>query len=283
MQAAQQHSKSWMLPEAKPKNLIYATGACLGTCVFSYPGGKVVGSLTVAGDGACADVHGNVFITNDNTIDEYAHGGTSPIAVLNLPGNAAIGCSRDVATGNLAVALEASGGDIAVFPNATGTPVVFNTGIGASWCAYDNSGSLFASGIGDGPSLALAELPIGNTRFLPIAISQSLGQPGQLQWDGSYITWEGIGRGDISVSRLSIYGSEATTIGTTHFNIGGKATQSWIDGSHIFIPFANGHQGKPTRVGIWRYPKGGSPTKTIKDFDGYDQFRNIQAVTFSTK
>ncbi len=30
--------KSWILPEAKNEDLIYATGGSLGTCVFGYPG-----------------------------------------------------------------------------------------------------------------------------------------------------------------------------------------------------------------------------------------------------
>ena len=35
--------KSWMLPEAKNEDLIYATSGCGGVCMLSYPAGKLVG------------------------------------------------------------------------------------------------------------------------------------------------------------------------------------------------------------------------------------------------
>ena len=61
--------KSWMLPEAKGEDLIYAVGGCGGTCILSYPGGKVVGAITGYDGGAyesadCSDAKGNVYIAN---------------------------------------------------------------------------------------------------------------------------------------------------------------------------------------------------------------------------
>ena len=105
-------SGSWMLPEAKSEDLLYATGGCLGICVFSYPRGKIIGSLATIGQSVCADGSGNVFITQNQHVIEYAHGGTSPIATLTLPGLDGWGCSVDPTTGNLGsffpVALETS-------------------------------------------------------------------------------------------------------------------------------------------------------------------------------
>lgn len=60
-------------------DLIYATGACGGTCILSYPQGALVGSLNVGDAGTCADKTGNVFIANQNSLFEYAHGGSTPI------------------------------------------------------------------------------------------------------------------------------------------------------------------------------------------------------------
>ena len=50
--ASAAHGKSWMLPEAKREDLIYAVGGCGGTCVLSYPEGKVVGELADVDGGA---------------------------------------------------------------------------------------------------------------------------------------------------------------------------------------------------------------------------------------
>ncbi len=96
--------KSWMLPEAKREALIYATGGCSGTCVLSYPGGILVGALSgYSGNADCSDRSGNVFISENTQVVEFAHGGTTPIAAFILPYSPAVGCSIDSETGNLAV------------------------------------------------------------------------------------------------------------------------------------------------------------------------------------
>jgi hypothetical protein len=205
---------SWMLPEAKGEGLIYATGGCLGTCVLSYPGGKLVGALD-AGDGYensgdCADSDGNVFIANDDEVFEFVHGGTTPVATLSLPGTDAIGCSVDSTTGNLAVVFSGSGKNVAIFPDATGTPALYDSEIDSSYCGYDNSGNLFVDGLGNENAFSIAELTNGGSGFSPISVSQSVGWPGQVQWDGNYITYEGLSNSNVAVSRLQISGSVAT-------------------------------------------------------------------------
>jgi hypothetical protein len=119
-----EHGRSWMLPEAKRENLLYAVGGCAGTCVLSYPDGNMVGSLGTRGLADCSDGAGNVYIsTPDATVVEYAHGGTAPTKTLDVPGTLALGCSVDPTTGNLAVIFQ--GGsyiDVAVFTGAEGAP-----------------------------------------------------------------------------------------------------------------------------------------------------------------
>jgi hypothetical protein len=99
--------RSWMLPEAKMQDLLYvssstATGA-YQVSVFSYPGGRQVGTLSVsAANGLCSDKVGNVYIVEDPDVVEYAHGGTYPIATFDdllFPTN---GCAVDPTTGDLA-------------------------------------------------------------------------------------------------------------------------------------------------------------------------------------
>ena len=48
--------------QAARGDLLYVAGGCGGTCVLSYPAGKVVGSLPVAGVGLCSDKRGNIFL-----------------------------------------------------------------------------------------------------------------------------------------------------------------------------------------------------------------------------
>lgn len=118
-----ERGKSWMAPEATSEDLVYVTGGCGGTCVVSYPAGKIVGYLNLGNGlnaGVCSDSGGNVYISNnresnDSEVVEYAHGGTTPKATFDLPGFDAAGCSVDPTTGNLAVMFEGSGDGVAIF------------------------------------------------------------------------------------------------------------------------------------------------------------------------
>jgi hypothetical protein len=123
-----QHSKSWMLPEAKSKTCFTSPITRATKCVFSYPSDKLVGTLTGFGSpvGACVDKAGNVWIVNQDPpeVIEYAHGGSIPVATLSLDGDL-YGCSIDPGTGNLAVVEDDYG--ITIFPNAQNPPTTFAT------------------------------------------------------------------------------------------------------------------------------------------------------------
>ena len=248
-----QPSMATAAPALIGRDLIYATGGCGGVCVISYPAGKLEQSIRI---GAvlgcdCSDSSGNVFVTAYNAVLEYAHGRKSPIATLRLPGNYASGCSIDPATGNLAVVYSGSGANIAIFPGASGTPTVYSAAIDSSYCGYDADGDLFVSGY-NGHEPALSELPKGSTSFFLLPVSGNLGTPGEVQWDGSYITFEAIN--PVRIFRLRISGSSATIIGTTHLR--GDLFfefQSWIYGGHVFVPYGQ----QTNRIGVWAYPKGG--------------------------
>jgi hypothetical protein len=79
--------KSWMLPEAKSDDLLYASESIRNKVfILTYPGGKLVGTLTGFNMpfGDCVDGVGDVWIINQHPpeVIEYAHGGTTPIATL---------------------------------------------------------------------------------------------------------------------------------------------------------------------------------------------------------
>ena len=127
------HQPSWMSPDAKEQQLLYVSDQKTDDVyVYSYPTGKLVGTLTgfAAPYGQCTDKSGNVFITQFDASDvtEYAHGGTNPIKTLDTAGEYPVGCSVDPKTGNLAVAKFISDnypGGIFVLAHATGTPTEY--------------------------------------------------------------------------------------------------------------------------------------------------------------
>jgi len=96
---------SRMAARANTKDLLYVTN---GTTVdvFSYPQGEVEGQLTgfSSAAGSCIDGEGDVYIADydENTIVEYAHGGTQPLRTLPVPGDGPSSCAVDPRSGNLA-------------------------------------------------------------------------------------------------------------------------------------------------------------------------------------
>lgn len=277
-------SGSWMRPVTSSGELIYATGGCGGACVLSYPEGKLVESVSISVGptglgGDCSDSVGDVFITNDTEVLEYVHGGTSPIATLSLPGNEARACSIDPKTGNLAVVFSGNNANLAIFPNAQGSPWLYTADIVAVYCGYDNAGNLFVSGYYDQQS-QLAELQYGSANFTTLTINGNVGADGQVQWDGKHMTYESRSSDNIKVSRLAISGSTATVVGVTRFSGGlTNAYQSWIYGGRILIPYSIRGQ-RVNKIGIWAYPRGDKPVKKFGSF-GQGKFAKFMGVTVS--
>lgn len=243
-------------------DLIYATGGCGGVCVLSYPQGRLIGVITTSGNvgGACSDKLGNVFVTNWSYVLEYPHGGTSLIGHFNLQGDHAQSCSVDPTTNNLAVVFRATnGGDVAVYANEGGAPAIYSSGIDSAYCGYDNAGNLFVSGYRK-KRAGLSEL-VGD-HFVSLSISGRLGEPGQVQWDGSYLTYENRAPKAASISRLTLSGSLATVVGTTRLDGKMKGPlQSWIYDGRILVPYSDGLRTK--KIGLWSYPRGGKAISVI--------------------
>lgn len=267
------------LPGTGGEDLVYAAGGCGGVCILRYPDVKLTNSISLSGPvgGDCSDGEGNVFVTNNAQVLEYAHGGTTPIATLSVPGVDAAACSVDPRTGNLAVAVGGnSSGDIAIFADATGTPALYDAGQGALFCGYDGSGNLFVSGVLNQHN-ALAELPYQASMFMPITLSANTGGPGQVQWDGTYITLENRTDSDITIARLSISGSTASVVGKTKLRSPKWASQSWIAGNRVIAPYSS--KGEYTnKIGSWRYPRSG---KVVVKFGSFGDSTRIEGVTLS--
>ena len=125
--------------------------------IFDYPKStKEIG--TIAGDGGqgCTNVpygYGKKIFWNvggPDQITEYDVRKT-PIKTLSIPGSFPTSCAMD-ANGDLAVGIydgtaSASGGDIVIFKNASGSGTVYTTPLDEEFFdGYDNQGNLFADG-----------------------------------------------------------------------------------------------------------------------------------------
>lgn len=267
--SASRHASSWMAPDArKKKRLLYISNGTTGDVyVYSYPSLEPMGMLTGFQDaeGLCADKKGHVFVTDYDAQDvvEYAHGGTSPLATLQDSAGQPQGCSVDKMTGDLAVANfqtpTGGQGGIALYKGAHGTPAVYYDSAmeEVAYCGYDAKGNLYLDGIlyyNFEPGFA--ELPEGSTNFTNITLNLTLGYPSGVQWDGKHVAV-----GDFETNNIyqfAIAGSSGTLKGSTPLGTGGNVAQFFIDKSTVITP------GAPTgAVGLYPYPKGGSPAKTI--------------------
>jgi hypothetical protein len=279
-------SGSWMQPWAKSGDLIYATGGCGGTCVVSYPAGEIVGSLNVGyglNSGVCTDNQGNVYVSDSNAVLEYAHGGTTPVATFDLPGDEAAGCSIDPTTENLAVMFDDG---VAIFAPGSQTPKVYTPYVDGFSCAYDPSGNLFVGGLA-GQEAALAELKKDGSAFVALTIKsvKPVWGAGQVQWYGSYLSYSSAFGDEPFIYRLRISETEASVIETTRLDSTKWMWYPWIYQGKIlvaWVPQHGRHRNDPGGVdahvlAIWQYPRGGKPIRKITGFGSAD----LQSVTVS--
>jgi hypothetical protein len=257
-----------MSPAAKKSDLLYLDDQTGDVYVYSYPKGVLMGTLTGLPEpqGECVDKKGDVFFTTFASYEilEYAHGGTSPIKTFADSGEYMEGCSVDPTTGNLAVInFEPSGGgggaSVAIYADATGTPTVIsdsNLYLGYQ-IGYDNKGNIFVDGVDSSRNFEFAELPKGSSSFTEITLGVSITTAGGVQWDGKYVTVGDAKNGNIYQTN----GAGGQVEGTTSLNDSDGIFQYFIAGRKVIGPNVYS-----ANVGIWKYPKGGDPTKTLSGF-----------------
>ncbi|HEY1656425.1 MAG TPA: hypothetical protein VGF86_15085 [Candidatus Tumulicola sp.] len=242
--------------------------------IFSYPAGKLVGTLTGFNEpnGLCSDSNGNVFVTDayNNRIVEYAHGETQPLAVLSDTGATPIGCAVGPTTGDLAVTnyQHLAYGTIAIYAHAQGTPTVY-TGLWITFfCTYDGSGNLFISGFDAKGPVVIGELAKGASQVAIIPIGTQAGWAGGISWDGHHLAL-----GDQYASKfnpsqpnnviyqLTIKDDLASVNKTMPLNGAEDVVQFWLRGKTVVAPDSSNEN-----VGFFKYPKGGNPTKALQGF-----------------
>ncbi|HEX3370625.1 MAG TPA: hypothetical protein VHS56_13685 [Candidatus Cybelea sp.] len=263
---------SWMDPDAKKGALLYASDSAADVVkVFSYPRGKLVGTLTgfATPQGMCVDKAGHVFITNSGAaqILEYAHGGTTPIATLTDSGEHPIGCAVSRVNGDLAATNifddSYTNGSLSVFRRARGTPKNYTDPemIADYFCGYDSAGNLFVDGTKPSSfSFAFAELPKGAKSLQNVTLNQTIGGPCGVQWDGKYVA---IADQEAPVIyQFTVAGSVGTMIGQTQTQGSSDVVQFFIQGNTVVGPNATSGQ-----VMYWPYPGGGEQEKIISGFE----------------
>src|SRR5579871_2609977 len=241
--AAQRSAGQAARPDRKRKKdsgaLVY-TGGDASTYVLSYPSGRLVANIAEKTFGMCSDANGDVFLTHVNSIDEFPHGGTTPIATYTVYGSA-YSCSIDPATGNIAAVVFCTtgcGDVVTVIQPSTNIQTTYADPTLPSllFCTYDNQGNLFVDGY-NGPQFGIAELPAGQTALANISLTQNIQFADQIQWDGQYLAVEA--RIDPVIYQIALAGSVGTVVNTVTLNgIGHRAMQSWIQKGKIGIPTA---------------------------------------------
>jgi hypothetical protein len=269
------HTRSWMLREAKDDDLLYvnANRPSAGggeVLVYTYPGGKLVGTL---GDfnnpaGLCSDNSGRVFVTIGGfeglspSVQEYSHEGRW-LATLSVPAPWATTCSVDPTTGNLAVLN--GGTNVYIYQNTQGEPVTYSTGLeNATFCAFDAAGNLFLVGQDHDKKSQLVEMLVGGSgTFQTIKLDRKI-VPTRIQWDGADLAVGGTQ--PTVIYRMQVSQGHAKTMSRVRL-IGAGNSQFWISGSTV----ARATDAR-MKIGVWNYPGGGRHENVTKQALPYQAF-----------
>ena len=270
--------RSWMSRDASAaKALLYISDA--GTFevrVYAFPSLKLSGTLTgfERPQGECTDRAGNVWITNTVGQDvlEYAHGGTSAIALLADPTGYPVGCAIDPASGDLAVTNIydlSGGGGVLVYKNARGTPRPYSDPT-QHYCyfdGYDAHGNLYVSGSTGGGAYVLTVLPKGGGSLARVTVQNgTIHYPGTVAWTGATLVLgdqKCAGKKASCLYQASVSGRTASITGTTPLGNACDVAQAWV-GTTQTAAGDYEYCGDPrSGAALWPYPGGGSPSKRV--------------------
>lgn len=254
--------------ETYARSLLYLS-ASSSVNVYTFPRGKLLGSLVVGGY-LCSDKYGNVVVAGAAGVSQvwvYPHGSNNPIADMYNPYESG-GCSVDVSSESIAVAGGFSGSAVVWPYNAKrGWRLAHEYNdpnmLLSAYSAYDPQGNLFLDGQDSNRLFMLAELPKGSSTFTTINLNRVIHEPGSLQWLGKYLAVEDAGQSESSpavIYRFAINGSSGHRVSTTTLTNSRAAAQFLIHEHTVIGPFSSSSAGG---IGFWRFPKGGAPIRTI--------------------
>jgi hypothetical protein len=260
---------STMRPEATRTKLLYISNSGANdVTVYSYPAYTFEGILHGFNEpqGVCGDRSGDVWIVNTggSQVVEYAHGGSTPIAIVSETGYYPAGCAVDPTTGNLAVtnitAASGNPGNIAIFAHGQASPKYYMLSSNISrpvFCAYDHNGNLFVDGntVGTG-GFGFAELRKNTRKFRVVWLTKSLGFPGGMQWNGKSLL---VGDQDTNtVYQVNVAGQSGKVVGSTVLSGAKDVAGFWDRGDRII-----GADLAASTAPVWKFPAGGTATQTV--------------------
>jgi hypothetical protein len=275
---------SWMRADAKRhKRLLYISDQESNTVfVYDYRSGVELGQLTGLDEPStlCVDARGDIYIPNAGSgiTEEFAHGGTRPIATFNSEGYAS-GCSVDAA-GDLAVTntdTPISGGNIYVWTGGKGLPKKYHDDklCYYLWPAgYDDAGNLIVQGtFTHSGAVNICGVLKGSQRMTELSFDGSIQYAGATMWDGKHIALDV--QGQTRIIRASLRDHKLIERGEVVLE--GNCDQEYLN---IVQPFVVGEKNTPVNdkqgreiVGgnllctgefdFWKYPAGGAPQSEL--------------------
>lgn len=229
------------------KDLLYVADGTGAVEILTYPGGKRVGSISYGLysylRAECSDRSGNVWITDYNGVAEYAHGGTTAIKRKSFTWDLT-GCSVDPKTNDLAVVAAGKTGTVFVWSSDHPKLRTYHTKsiYALRYCGYDENGNLFVDGVEqyNRDKFVLFELPADGSKLNMVSLDRKIGNAGQVQWDGRYMTIQDRDA-PYHIYQIKISGSAGTVVNTIAFDGLRKPVEaSWIngrDGFHTLQPW----------------------------------------------
>lgn len=259
-------STSWMTPQTKTTSLLYVSNAgAQDVTVYTYLDGSglvLVGKLTGFSfpTGMCTDSAGDVWIPDYDTrkIEEFAHGGTSPIFTISERVGHPFDCAVDPNTGNLAVTNQQPGnrrsldGQVVVYAKGSHQGRSYQPQNGFSevdFLAYDNKSNLFADGAENDYGNGLFKLAKGASELTPLTISGgALHTPGAVNWIKPTLL---VGDNDLNgegtpgAYKLFVSGSTATVVNSLTFAGTQQMYGFWRRAGRVVVP---DHLGNLVRI-----------------------------------
>jgi hypothetical protein len=286
-----ERGKSWMKPSAKQATLLYVSDfQTYHVYVYDYRSRELVGTLSGFDEpyDQCVDAKSDVFITSfaGAVVEEYAHGGTAPIATFSTgSGTLPIGCSVS-STGDLAVT-NYSPGEVFIYKNASGSPSVYhcNTCELLEPGGYDDKGDLIVPGQSQDARPVFYAILSGSATMTTLSFDGTVYQPGSAMWDGKEMTIVDNARRahkpGPSIIRAELVGSTLKEVGATPVNdtcdgnhnrpqlgqafiVGAKNTPVNDTRGHVVVGINSACIGRGYgKVDYWAYPRGKSPKASI--------------------
>lgn len=241
---------------------------------LTFPGGKQIGQISGIGHplNVCSDRSGNLwftsyFLRHEYRLYEFAHGGTQPIATIDVPkSKTAMACAINPVNGDLAVLNSFYGtgerGSVLIWTGAhSGISKEYPVYFEPTACDYDEHGNLLATGWADSDGYFFGELKSGASKVTEVSLKPRTFSVGGVRWDGRYFAVAVQRRRGSLIYRLDVSGSTAKVVQTIYPKPLPYQTWFWVKGDTM-VATERTHSGRT--LGIWRYPASSTPLKSFR-------------------